>query len=173
MLLIPEGIRKVRTRHKVLIHLIRANHWKTGAEIGVMRGGLYFDLLDNTHLERLIGVDIWENDAEYENRDMPAIGDMVKEMAKAYGDRAAIFHTDSVAAASEVDDASLDFVFIDAKHDFNSVSADIVAWLQKVKRNGYLLGHDINWGSVKKAVEKHLVHIVLPGNVWVGLARQC
>ena len=50
--------------------------------------------------------------------------------------------TGSVQAATEYDDASLDFVYIDADHSYESVTADINAWLPKIKSGGYLGGHD-------------------------------
>ena len=39
-------------------------------------------------------------------------------------------------------DESLDFVFIDASHDYDSVKKDIEMWYPKVKKGGILAGHD-------------------------------
>lgn len=47
-------------------------------------------------------------------------------------------------AASEFDDLSLDFVWIDADHSEEAFLADVQAWLPKVKHGGYLGGHDYN-----------------------------
>lgn len=49
---------------------------------------------------------------------------------------------DSVDAAKLYEDNSLDFVFIDGDHLYESVRSDIDAWLPKVKIGGYLSGHD-------------------------------
>jgi predicted O-methyltransferase YrrM len=173
MLIIPDAVKTYRTRHRVLIHLIRMNRWTHGAELGVMSGKLFFLLLEQTHLQQLIGVDIWKSDAEYEDRDMPAIGEAVREKAKAHGDRAVILHADTVEAAESVPDKSLDFVFVDAKHDLESVRRDLDAWQPKLKQHGYMMGHDIDWGGVRKAVSERYLWQELPGKVWVGLARQC
>ena len=51
----------------------------------------------------------------------------------------------SVEAAKQVKDESLDFVYIDAAHDYNSVYEDIVTWLPKVKKGGYIGGHDYRY----------------------------
>ena len=60
----------------------------------------------------------------------------------------------SVDAAKYYDDESLDFVFIDAAHDYENVRKDITAWLPKVKKGGIIAGHDYNHPDVKKAVEE-------------------
>lgn len=42
-------------------------------------------------------------------------------------------------------DNSLDFVFIDAGHDYDSVSKDIKAWFPKLKSTGVIAGHDYHF----------------------------
>lgn len=60
----------------------------------------------------------------------------------------------SLEAAATFHDASLDAVFIDAAHTFDSVKEDIEAWLPKVRRGGILAGHDYDdyFPGVKLAV---------------------
>jgi hypothetical protein len=48
----------------------------------------------------------------------------------------------SMEASACYENESLDFVFIDASHDFASVLADLRAWWPKVKPGGTLAGHD-------------------------------
>lgn len=57
--------------------------------------------------------------------------------------------------AKHYKDNSLDFVFIDAAHDYESVKKDIKAWFPKVKDGGTIAGHDYAWcDDVKKAVHE-------------------
>lgn len=49
---------------------------------------------------------------------------------------------DSVTAASTFTDESLDFIFIDAAHDYDSVVRDIYAWWPKLKKGGVIAGDD-------------------------------
>lgn len=50
--------------------------------------------------------------------------------------------SDSISASKMYADESLDAVFIDADHRYESVKADILAWMPKVKNKGILAGHD-------------------------------
>ena len=64
-------------------------------------------------------------------------------------------------AASRFAEGSLDFVFIDGNHLYESVCADLFAWWPKIRRGGLFMGHDsgVNrdatgqWG-VRRAVDE-------------------
>ena len=60
---------------------------------------------------------------------------------------------DSVSVAGQYADNSLDFVFIDGDHRYESVKNDILAWLPKMKIGSILSGHDYGWCTeVRQAV---------------------
>lgn len=74
----------------------------------------------------------------------------------------------SLEAAKTYKDESLDAVFIDACHEYDCVKEDIQAWLPKVKRNGYLAGHDYSsHPSVAQAVHELLGLVESDENCWV------
>ena len=67
--------------------------------------------------------------------------------------------SDSVAAAELFADESFAWVHIDARHDYDSVVADIDAWAPKVKPGGWLSGDDYQadwWPGVVPAVHDTL-----------------
>jgi hypothetical protein len=66
-----------------------------------------------------------------------------------------IHEGDSAQSAEDFADGSLDFVFIDAAHDYASVVKDLAAWFPKLKPDGIFAGHDYPWHEVKRAVDEH------------------
>jgi predicted O-methyltransferase YrrM len=77
-------------------------------------------------------------------------------------------HT-SVDAAKLYEDNSLDFVFIDADHSYESTREDIDAWLPKIKNGGIISGHDYskNWPGVVRAVNETFDDIRLYQTCWM------
>ncbi len=52
-------------------------------------------------------------------------------------------------------DFDVDFVFLDDHHEYESVLAEIRAWLPRLKSGGIIAGHDVNahYPGVKKAID--------------------
>jgi hypothetical protein len=72
-----------------------------------------------------------------------------------YGDSITLVIADSLRASRLFGDESLDWVHLDASHDYDSLTADIQAWLPKVKPGGWLSGDDYDktkWPEVVNAV---------------------
>jgi predicted O-methyltransferase YrrM len=59
-----------------------------------------------------------------------------------FGERSEVRRADSIEAAAATEPASLDFVYIDADHEYESVCADIEAWHDRIRPGGLLCGHD-------------------------------
>ncbi len=76
---------------------------------------------------------------------------------------------DSLAAATEFEDASIDAVFIDGDHSEEAVRWDISAWLPKVKPGGIIAGHDFDQDGVRNAVKSAFLpeSIRIVGRSWV------
>ncbi len=131
------------SRWKGIPKLFRDLGFKKGVEVGVYKGKFTKALCSwNLGLE-LVGVDPWigyENYADYDT----------DELTKAYGEAIArnekmnvkFMKTDSMTAVKEFEDESLDFVFIDANHDYEHVLEDITEWSKKVRKGGIVSGHD-------------------------------
>ena len=65
-----------------------------------------------------------------------------------------IVRTLSWEAANQYNDGSVDFVYIDASHDYISVMKDLKAWFPKIKNGGIISGHDYPLIGVFSAVNE-------------------
>jgi predicted O-methyltransferase YrrM len=74
-----------------------------------------------------------------------------------------VLRSHTVPAAREFADHSIDLLFHDASHDFESVVADLRAWMPKLKPGGWLVCDDYEeaWQGVIDAVR----HLGLAGQV--------
>ena len=60
----------------------------------------------------------------------------------------------SVPASKRFEDESLDAVYIDADHTYESIREDIISWFPKIKKNGVLCGHDLQIPDIRKALNE-------------------
>ena len=100
---------------------------------------------------------VWEIYNENLKRD--GVRDFVKDIKK-----------NSWDASNDFEDESVDFIFIDADHKYESVVKDIQSWLPKLKKGGMMSGHDFTQptAGVKKAVEELLPDFKLgTDNIWI------
>lgn len=133
----------------------RVGRGARGVEVGVFRGVLSRYLLKNG-VARLFMVDNWapvhEQPGHYKaTRDYCAglspeecasNEALAREAVRQSGDKAKVLKMASVEAAAQINDGSMDFVFLDADHSYEGLMADIEAWLPKVNVGGWLMGHD-------------------------------
>jgi predicted O-methyltransferase YrrM len=147
-------------RH-TLSTMVKAFGWTRGAELGVDKGILFERLLTDHPDLHLIGVDVFP--VEHRRQRCQSI------QAQFSGRSELLIMTCTEAAAS-VPDQSLDFVFIDADHSHEAVTEDIAHWTPKVKRGGWVGGHDYNlhFPGVISAVNKAFdgVRVYQPGSIW-------
>jgi hypothetical protein len=59
----------------------------------------------------------------------------------------------SVTAAEYFTSESLDFVYLDASHNYDNVANDLRAWYPKLKSGGLLAGHDFINGDWKNIID--------------------
>jgi hypothetical protein len=127
-------------------------------EVGVWKGRsaafLAVEIINSGKNITLDLVDTWEGSEEH----LPLQYDLFEVFKKNISPvepYVNIKRMDSLSAALAYANRSLDFVFIDAAHDYESVKADILAWMPKIKSGGYLAGHDYpTWEGVTKAVNE-------------------
>lgn len=114
--------------------------FNSGAEIGVRRGDYSERLCRNNPKLKLKSIDPWAPFRYSSRARMDRYYEFAKKLLEPYG--VEIIRKTSVDAAKDVPDSSLDFVYIDAMHEFDYVITDIITWVPKVKVGGIISGHD-------------------------------
>lgn len=108
--------------------------YNLGAEIGVYKGENAKVLLDANPNLHLICVDSWLGELKQSRYN--------SAMKRLAGCNIEVKRMLSVEAAKEVENGSLDFVYIDASHLFDDVITDNIVWVPKVRIGGIVSGHD-------------------------------
>jgi Methyltransferase domain len=140
-----------------------------GVEVGVKRGRFSETILRGWRGRKLISVDAWLEAPADEYMDVgnapqeeheQFYRETIERLAR-FGDRSEVWRTTSVEAAARMERGSLDFVYIDARHDYDSVKEDLDAWFDKLRPGGVIAGHDYVDGDfglgvfgVKSAVDE-------------------
>lgn len=164
------SVNRRRWRWEIIVPKIPADRPVIGAEIGVLKGATARRVLAERPLCTHIMVDPWtapEEDSRWKKapgltqhksqEEFDRCYATVKALADSYGERAVVMREYSVEAAEKINDGSLDYVFIDAEHTYEGVMEDVNAWLPKVKKGGWIGGHDYDNGrfvGVKRAVDE-------------------
>ncbi len=150
-----------------LAELFAELQFKKGVEVGVDRG-IYSEALCKANPDaEIIGIDPWSPSAY----DPGGYVDENQEFFDNYYTRTKrrmaryrnykILRKTSLEAMDDFEDNSLDFVYIDANHDFPNVIQDIHGWNRKVRSGGILSGHDYahyafhKYNHVKRALEAY------------------
>jgi len=125
--------------------------FKIGAEIGVAQGFYSKILLDNNPKLKLFMVDIWDVYDGYHmyGNKIKAYYNQARERVKEHEGRVRVIKKLSMDAVKDFPDNSLDFVFIDAAHDFMHVAEDVNEWSKKVRVGGIVFGHDYKRSAYK------------------------
>ena len=160
-----------------LVNQIQQYRYKKGAELGVLRGPTFKYVVNNTSNLEHIGVDVFCPDNVWKGKIISTTKELLEIPAlKWYQELldfceenkpARIIRDFTQNACHDIEDNSLDYIFIDASHDHDSVKRDITLWTPKVRKGGMVSGHDINELPVAMAVAATTPkHDVGPDNVW-------
>lgn len=121
----------------------------TIAEIGVYRAEFSEQILEKSKPKKLLLIDSWKTMLDGENIDpkFELFYNEVKEKFIGYSNVDIIRKT-STEASIEVEDGSLDWVYIDGDHHYEPCLNDLRTYASKIKEHGYICGHD--WTTKKK-----------------------
>ena len=137
-------IEPLRRRSIEIMNKVFNNKLVKGVEIGVFRGDNSKNILDSLNIEKLYLIDTWKGYSGIERKwkCQEENYNFVINRFKEYSNVEIIRNFSEKASKSFLDN-SLDFVYIDANHSYKYVFQDISLWTLKVKKNGFIAGHDI------------------------------
>jgi len=151
----------------------KADHGWQLVEVGCWQGKsasfLAVELANTGKQVDFYCVDTWSGSQEHLNEDSDCYDPRIKEKDWLYNKflenmkplegHFIAKRKPSVEAAKDFLDGSLDFVFIDASHDYDNVIADLEAWYPKMRvceccghSEAIFTGHDFNSEGVNRAV---------------------
>jgi len=157
---------------KMVSHFVDGSHF---VEVGSWKGRssafMAVEILNSKKKIRFDCVDTWQGSDEHTNPNSPWFNqEIVSNPNWLYEEflrnvrpvqkNINPVRKSSLLASSDYEDRSLDFVFIDADHTYESVKEDISSWFPKVKVGGFIGRHDYNskktWPGVCQAVDEFL-----------------
>ena len=168
-------------RSKLLNRVLRGiGYHGASAEIGVWQGAMSLAIMRaNPSMGRHLSVDPWighmggcdkladrhcamirgKNGALVRKANNTKFDGMhrnvVTSLSSYFPRRSLVVRNFSVEASRLIPDSSLDFIYIDGRHDLAGVSEDLASWWPKLCRGGLLGGHDwIGNGQAAQALRK-------------------
>lgn len=159
-------------------------------EIGTHQGLYSLQLLKQSR-GTVCCVDPWDNTSEEyieQARMLPTPSvdrrddhKLTVERLQVFGGRARILKMTSLQALGHFRDESVDLVYVDGDHSYESVLSDLTQWWRKIRSGGYLAGHDIvcpgeqkgGWGQTIQPAVRHFVTAARPQELDVYLIVDC
>ena len=126
------------------------------AEIGIFKGDFLKFLYENCNASKINAIDLFQGTTPSGNEDGNFLTyyDMNKsynELKEKYKDTIVTLHkSDSSTFLNTLNDNYYDIIYIDGDHSYNGVKKDLIASYNKIKNNGYIMGHDYEM-NMKKA----------------------
>jgi len=151
----------------VFSSIINENNYKKVLEVGCAYGFHTKQVISNTEIESYIMVDpyvpyandIFSDSVQNVYKDGPLSNfdqflHLVMEELSEYKEKITHIRKPSIEASKDIEDGSLDAIFVDGDHSYNAVKEDLHAWWPKLRVGGTLCGDDYWMSDVAKAVHE-------------------
>lgn len=132
-----------------IVDLCQERGFKVGAELGVQIGVFAEKNLNKWKTcEKYYLIDLWKHQENYEDfanaEDSVQLANMkaTETRLQRFGKVPVLIQNSTINASYLIPDESLDFVYVDARHDYCGTYDDIEAYWPKLKKGGIMAGHD-------------------------------
>lgn len=107
------------------------------------------------HCKRIYCVDPWVPYWEIDDQNKMSTAESQFDKMLANYSNIVKYKMRSDEASAEFGGRSLDLVYIDSDHSSENVENEINLWIDRIKSNGYMAGHDFNLPTVFNVVTKY------------------
>ena len=145
-----------RVTRRTLAEFLGEHGFNKCAEVGVRKGGYSNCLCENIPNIELTCVDPYMSYHGIPQQRQDSYFKQAVERLSKYNVR--FLRKTSMDALDDVEDESLDFIYIDGNHRFDYVCPDIIFWSRKLRRGGIMGCHDyyhFGWSGVVEAVDAY------------------
>ena len=123
-------------------------------------------------------IDLWAHQENYKDnanvhdKRQEELFTKTKENLAPWDSKTEYFRMYSTEAAERIPDQSLDFVYVDARHDYCGVTEDINAYYAKLRPGGIMAGHDyLDAHEIKTLSPRQDWSICMGGTVNTGAVK--
>lgn len=149
--IINSAVVESKNRKDLLFNLFKGLGIKRMAEIGVWEGDLSETILQRVdQIERYVLVDPWRNLPDWNkplNKSNVEFGSVRKKaLARVapFKEKVIEIRATTKEANSQIDDASLDLIYVDGDHTLRGITIDLILLLPKIRRGGFMCGDDFS-----------------------------
>lgn len=170
---ISKSIPPLKTRYDIAA-LLQTEGMLVGAELGVQYGGFAAHTLKSwPGCKRYYLVDLWQHQDNYKDRAnvgqerQQTIMNLAKANLKAWQEKTVFLRNYTTSAVHDVHEL-LDYIYVDARHDYCGVLEDIEAWWPKLRPGGIMAGHDFETAPDVAQISKQDWSVCGDGSIHPG-----
>lgn len=143
----------IRSRDEIP-EVINRENFTVGAELGVRVGEFAEHVLNNwPTVERYYLVDLWAQQENYkdlanaDNEQQEALYQETKQRLSAWTEKTVFLRNYTSLAVHSLKEGELDYVYVDARHDYCGCMEDMELYWPKVREGGIMAGHDYKFAE--------------------------
>lgn len=129
----------------------------TVAEIGVDEGNFSQEIIQLNNPRRLHLIDAWGSQRYNELKARRVLERFDENIASG---TVIVNRGSSLAEAEQFDDEYFDWVYLDTSHSYHATLSELYAYSNKVKKSGFIAGHDYKMGNWKASLKYGVIEAV-------------
>lgn len=149
--IINSAVAESKSRKELLVNLFKDLGVKRMAEIGVWEGELSETILQKVdQIEHYVLVDPWRNLPDWNkplnksNVEFESVRNTALTRVAHFKEKVVEIRATTKEANTQIDDASLDLIYVDGDHTLRGITIDLILLLPKIRRGGFICGDDFS-----------------------------